>query len=182
MVNFGKPPSKSCTLSLHTLLTTTTALLTHRTALQSHCFLLNLELKVKVVLVAAKSPLPLNKPPDSNMRACLLIAAVLLQCLLIESTAAQKLTGNLTGSGASCIPDAFSAGSGLGVGCGDNEACCPTTSTCVKKTSCSDFARICPPPSCGKDTNFGDTEVGNAAWMPVGSSLWHLCTATDLLV
>lgn len=81
---------------------------------------------------------------------------VLLHCI---PASAQRLTGNLTGSGATCIPDvAFSAGTGLGQGCADGEACCTTTNTCVKRSSCSEFMRICPPPSCGKDTNFQDAE------------------------
>lgn len=88
-----------------------------------------------------------------------LAAAALLLLLQCNTVSAQRLTGNLTGSGATCIPDvAFSAGTGLGQGCADGEACCTTTNTCVKKGSCSDFMRICPPPSCGKDTNFQDTE------------------------
>jgi hypothetical protein len=89
-----------------------------------------------------------------------LAAATLLLLIQCNTALAQRLTGNLTGSGATCIPDvAFSAGTGLGQGCADGEACCTTTNTCVKKSTCSDFMRICPPPSCGKDTNFQDTEV-----------------------
>ena len=82
------------------------------------------------------------------VRLCL--ALVLTASL--ASTSYAQLSGKTSGSGQSCSVDPSSLGSSTG--CPDGEACCATTNVCVKRASCAEFAQFCPPPSCGKDTNF----------------------------
>lgn len=78
--------------------------------------------------------------------------AVLLCCVGLQLAAAQKLTGNLT-SGITCTTDATNP---FGSGCPKGEGCCRETNTCVKISSCEDFAKACPPSTCGKDLSFGE--------------------------